>query len=72
MQVIAGGILLSHNKILVGRRTDLKFYPRVWDIIDGHMEGSETPEQTLFRELQELGEDGVWSAVGRIYPEGFA
>ena len=54
MQVLAAGILLKDEKILLGkRRTDLKFYPGVWDIIGGHVEDNETPEQTLSRELHE-------------------
>ena len=30
-----------------------RFYPNVWDIIDGHCIDSETPEETLIRELKE-------------------
>lgn len=57
MQVCAAGILLSGNKILLGkRRADLEFYPDVWDIFGGHVENNETVEQTLLRELtEELG-----------------
>ena len=57
LQVFAAGILLRGKKILLGkRRTDLMFYPDVWDIIGGHIEDGETPEQTLLRELgEELG-----------------
>ena len=44
----------SDEKILLGkRRIDLKFYPGVWDIIGGHAENNETPEQTLSSELHE-------------------
>ena len=54
MRALSAGILLSDKKILLGkRRTDLKFYPSVWDIIGGHIEDNETPEQTLLRELRE-------------------
>ena len=54
MRALSAGILLCDKKILLGkRRTDLKFYPNVWDIIGGHMEDNETPEQTLLRELRE-------------------
>ena len=54
MQVLAAGILLRNKKILLGkRRADLKFYPGAWDIIGGHVEHNETPEQTLSRELRE-------------------
>lgn len=54
MKVCAAGILVKDNKILLGKRSaDLEFYPDMWDIIGGHSKGSETPEQTLFRELKE-------------------
>ena len=57
LQVCAAGILLSGNKILLGkRRADLEFYPDVWDIFGGHVENNETVEQTLLREItEELG-----------------
>lgn len=53
----AGGILVKDNKILLGKRSgDLQFYPDVWDIIGGHCEDGETPEQALKRELgEEIG-----------------
>ena len=50
-------ILLKDRLILLGKRSpDRKFYPNVWDLIGGHVEGNETPEQTLARELlEEIG-----------------
>jgi len=54
LKVSAAGILLRDNKVLLGkRRADLKFYPDTWDIIGGHREDNETPEETLSRELKE-------------------
>lgn len=54
MDICVGGILLKEGKLLLGRRAkERAFYPRVWDIIGGHVEGHETPEQALMRELQE-------------------
>lgn len=54
MKVCSSGILLKNNKILLGKRaSDLEFYPNVWDTIGGHSKEEETPEQTLFRELNE-------------------
>ena len=54
MKICAAGILLRHNRILLGKRcADLSFYPNTWDIIGGHCEENEVPEQTLLRELKE-------------------
>ena len=53
-KVCALGILVKNRKILLGKRAkDRTSYPNVWDIIGGHCENAETPEQTLIRELQE-------------------
>lgn len=50
-----GGILLKESKLLLGKRSgERAFYPRVWDLIGGHVENYETPEQALMRELQGL------------------
>ncbi len=50
----AGGLILSHGKILLGLRTcGSKTYPNVWDIFGGHVEGEETIEAALVRELRE-------------------
>ncbi len=49
-----GGLILDHGKILLGLRArDSKTYPNVWDIFGGHIEGEETIEAALARELQE-------------------
>ncbi|EFH84464.1 NUDIX hydrolase [Ktedonobacter racemifer] len=54
MNVCVGGILLKENKLLLGKRAAHRtFYPNVWDIVGGHAESNETPEQTLIRELKE-------------------
>lgn len=47
-------ILSRQHQVLLGRRALCQsFYPDTWDLIGGHCEGSETPEETLVRELQE-------------------
>lgn len=44
----------SHNRVFVQRRTpDRAVLPGIWDIIGGHLEPGEAPEQALARELQE-------------------
>ncbi len=50
----ACGLILGHGKILLGLRArDSKTYPNVWDILGGHVEGEETIEAALVRELRE-------------------
>jgi 8-oxo-dGTP diphosphatase len=49
-----GGMILRHNKILLGLRAGhKKLAPNTWDIFGGHVEAGETWEDTLVRELQE-------------------
>lgn len=48
-----GGILVSNQKILLGKRKEDRLYPDIWDIFGGHIEFGETKEETLIRELEE-------------------
>lgn len=50
----AVALLFRENQILLGKRScQRKFYPNVWDLVGGHCEEGETPEQALVRELRE-------------------
>ena len=50
----AGGLVVSHGKILLGLRApDSETYPNLWDVFGGHVEGGETIEEALVRELRE-------------------
>jgi 8-oxo-dGTP diphosphatase len=61
----AGGILFRDGKILIGKRqAHLRLSPNVWDIIGGHPEGKEKPEETLVRELKE--ELGITATAFRL------
>jgi 8-oxo-dGTP diphosphatase len=42
-----GGVLLCH------RSADRTWYPDVWDVPGGHVDGGETPAAALVRELRE-------------------
>ncbi|MGK9169057.1 NUDIX domain-containing protein [Inquilinus limosus] len=54
MKHIACAILLRDDHILLGRRApQRRFYPDCWDVLGGHLESGETPEQALIREVQE-------------------
>ena len=54
MRICAGGLLVSGDRILLGKRSDDRvFYPGVWDVIGGHCETGEAPADALVRELRE-------------------
>jgi 8-oxo-dGTP diphosphatase len=71
MRITAGGVLCRDDRVLLARRRrDRAYYPGVWDIIGGHCGDSESPEDTLCRELRE--ELGVVPARFRqigVFPE---
>jgi 8-oxo-dGTP diphosphatase len=49
-----GAILVKEGQILLGKRAPNRaFYPDVWDILGGHVEVNERPEDALIRELKE-------------------
>jgi RimJ/RimL family protein N-acetyltransferase/ADP-ribose pyrophosphatase YjhB (NUDIX family) len=44
----------ERNRVYVHRRSpDRRLLPGIWDIVGGHVEPGETPEQTLAREVEE-------------------
>jgi len=57
MRRCADGILLDGRQALLGKRAEnRRLYPGVWDIIGGHCEAGEEPEETLVREMvEEIG-----------------
>ena len=51
---MAGAVLARDQRVLLGLRAPhLRSYPGVWDILGGHLEDGETPEEALRRELME-------------------
>lgn len=56
--VVVGALLWRHGELLLGlRRADRDSWPGCWDLVGGHLEPGETPEQALVREVEE--ETGV-------------
>lgn len=54
MRHIVNGILLHEGEVLMARRSKHRqLYPDVWSFPGGHVEGTETNEQALVRELKE-------------------
>ena len=51
---VAALILDEHHRVYVQRRTaERRLLPGIWDIVGGHLEAGETPEEALAREVEE-------------------
>ncbi|MFK4083437.1 GNAT family N-acetyltransferase [Kribbella sp. NPDC020789] len=71
----------AHGRVYVHRRSkDRRLLPGIWDVVGGHLEAGETPEQALAREVEEetgwtvheiLGTvtDWEWEWGGRVRRE---
>jgi len=54
VRVCACGLLARDGLLLLGHRSPtLAYYPGVWDLIGGHLESGESPEDALIREVRE-------------------
>ncbi|WP_433164117.1 GNAT family N-acetyltransferase [Kribbella sp. CA-247076] len=63
---VAAFILDEHHRVYVHRRTaDRRLFPGIWDLVGGHLEPGETPEQALAREVEE--ETG-WKVRDIVWP----
>jgi len=51
---LVGALLWRRGRVLLGLRAAHKrLAPNCWDMLGGHVEAGETPEQALWRELRE-------------------
>jgi 8-oxo-dGTP diphosphatase len=51
---VVAGLLVEAGKVfLCHRAASRRWYPNVWDLPGGHIEGNESPAQALVRELRE-------------------
>lgn len=57
--LLAGAVLVRDGRaLLVHRHPRRRWYPDCWDVVGGHLEPGETPEEALRRECrEELGID---------------
>ena len=53
---VTGALIRDGKVLLVKRAPHMRFYPDVWDLFGGHVEGGESAEDALRREaVEELG-----------------
>jgi 8-oxo-dGTP pyrophosphatase MutT (NUDIX family) len=52
-QVVAALLVRDGRVLLCHRAADRRWYPDVWDLPGGHVEGAEPPFEALARELEE-------------------
>ena len=63
---VAALILDRHHRVYVQRRTaERRLLPGIWDIVGGHLEPGESPEEALAREVEE--ETG-WKVRDIVWP----
>ena len=57
MHIVVAAVLVREGRALLGHRSpDRRWYPDVWDVLGGHVDDDESPQQALVRELdEELG-----------------
>ena len=50
---VVGALIRDGKVLLVKRSPEMRFYPDVWDLFGGHVEGGESSEDALRREAME-------------------
>lgn len=70
LMVVACALIDTDNRILLAQRPEGKAMAGLWEFPGGKIEGGETPEQSLVRELQE--ELGVSTQTACLAPLTFA
>jgi 8-oxo-dGTP diphosphatase len=54
LERVVGAILRNNNRVLLCLRSrERRHYPGVWDVPGGHVDGHESPQEALVRELEE-------------------
>lgn len=76
MKIIAAGIIIKENQILVCQRKRNSYYGLKWEFPGGKVEENESIEECLFRELKEelnieITIDSHFYTEKHRYPDGF-
>lgn len=50
---VVGAVIIKDDKVLCGLRSEKMALPLMWEFMGGKIEGKETPEEALTRELKE-------------------
>jgi 8-oxo-dGTP diphosphatase len=65
---VVAGLLVEAGKVfLCHRSASRRWYPNVWDLPGGHIEGNESPAQALVRELHEELGIGISEPTGAAF-----
>ena len=67
MKLVTAAIIIENNEILIARRSSKSKLPGFWEFPGGKIEGDETPQECLERELEE--ELGIKSKAKEIIKE---
>lgn len=51
--MVSAAIIVSDNKILIAKRGETKSLANLWEFPGGKVEGNESPEECVVREIQE-------------------
>ncbi len=67
MKLVTAAIIIENDKILIAKRSSKSKLPGYWEFPGGKVEGSETPQECLERELEE--ELGVKASAKEVIKE---
>jgi 8-oxo-dGTP diphosphatase len=62
MKQVVAALILKEGKVLIGQRTRHQSMPLKWEFPGGKIEPNESPEEALYRELEE--ELGIRAVIG--------
>ena len=67
LKEVSAAVIIENEAVLLARRSPNEKLASFWELLGGKIEGNETPQQCLEREIQE--ELGVSSTAGDVFFE---
>jgi 8-oxo-dGTP diphosphatase len=67
MEKVSAALIIKNKKILIARRASNVPYSGFYEFPGGKIEENETPQEALYREIQE--ELGIESKIGKFFKE---